>query len=313
MQTVEDLLSKIKELESHLDARTDALSFVMSPNPLPSLFQSLHTKLDISKISPACQLGSQQKIASSQSEVLQSSPQAVTDTVHTAFSMRVDNTSSEISDIKKMLMGQNTLIQQLVVRGEQAGASSLSGTNKSSSAFSTTYKTLRVDHDFDCVPFLTPDATILTLLERVKLGVKALVVKLLLLLYLVRRAFQMLSATPAAPTMLLDDNILFEDALGRTISLPYAHFRHYPVFIARLQCEFRDLPGERKILRNCYLLFNRRNRCEFVTQDTWDSRVQPGAVLGMSIEVDRVHYVGRSCPRCNILTATKRPKRLQSW
>lgn len=56
------------------------------------------------------------------------------------------------------------------------------------------------------------------------------------------------------PTLLLDDNIRLEDALGRIMSLPYQHFRYWPVVDARLRAAFAGLPGELKIKRGGLIL-----------------------------------------------------------
>ena len=41
-------------------------------------------------------------------------------------------------------------------------------------------------------------------------------------------------SAPPSPTMLLESNIIFEDALGRVTKLPYEYFRHWEVCIPQL-------------------------------------------------------------------------------
>ena len=59
---------------------------------------------------------------------------------------------------------------------------------------------------------------------------------------------QIQRSVAARPTTLLDSNIKFEDALGRTRELPYEYFRHWEVCIRKLslyiiQCTYCSSPS----------------------------------------------------------------------
>ena len=52
-----------------------------------------------------------------------------------------------------------------------------------------------------------------------------------------------------SPTSLLDSNTVLIDPLGRSVSLPYEHFRYWPVLIARPRYDFEGLPGQQLVAR----------------------------------------------------------------
>jgi len=109
-----------------------------------------------------------------------------------------------------------------------------------------------------------------------------------------------LSALKRSPTLLLEDNVRLEDALGRVLSLPYEHFRYWPVLQARIQCEFRDRLGESMVMQNRYSIVNLvggGNRV--LTRKTWDRSVFPGAQLAMSMLFSERDMAQYTCPRCS--------------
>ena len=99
--------------------------------------------------------------------------------------------------------------------------------------------------------------------------------------------------------MLLDGNITLVDALNRELSLPYEHFRHWPVVLARLQCEFIGLPGESYIAKRRFGLFRAAKKPEnevMIPFDQWERSVFPGNRVVMSIDVDQ--FDPNQCPSC---------------
>ncbi|KAK5715135.1 hypothetical protein LTR15_010552 [Elasticomyces elasticus] len=87
-----------------------------------------------------------------------------------------------------------------------------------------------------------------------------------------------MTSLPMKPTLLLDTNIRVKDALGRSLSLPYEHFRHWPVLMARLEIAFEDYPGRGKIQQSDFALFvasGRGMEASSVRLDetNWDGRV----------------------------------------
>jgi hypothetical protein len=102
-----------------------------------------------------------------------------------------------------------------------------------------------------------------------------------------------------SPSMLLDSNITLVDALNRELSLPYEHFRHWPVVLARLQCEFIGLPGESYIAKKRFGLFRAAKKPEnevMIPFDQWERSVFPGNRVVMSIDVDQ--FDANQCPSC---------------
>ena len=104
-----------------------------------------------------------------------------------------------------------------------------------------------------------------------------------------------------SPTWLLQDNIWFEDALGRVRELPYTWFRHWEVFEGMLQGEFKDMPGSLRVREKLYEInvndfWERR-----VEKDEWSKRVFPGSKLSMSMLAAVPFRIGNRCPRplCN--------------
>lgn len=62
----------------------------------------------------------------------------------------------------------------------------------------------------------------------------ALLLKLWIILPVAQHILRNLQAPRLIASLTMGENITFEDVLGRVVRLPYQHFRHYPVFIARL-------------------------------------------------------------------------------
>ncbi|OAL38172.1 hypothetical protein AYO20_02624 [Fonsecaea nubica] len=59
--------------------------------------------------------------------------------------------------------------------------------------------------------------------------------------------------SPGHSPSMLSDAILFEDALGRKVSLPYQWFRHWEAFEGLLRAEFKGIPGEAKVIFSDYV------------------------------------------------------------
>jgi hypothetical protein len=101
------------------------------------------------------------------------------------------------------------------------------------------------------------------------------------------------------PSMLLDSNIMVIDALNRPFSLPYEHFRRWPLMLAHLQCEFKGLPGESYVANLKFGLFraakNPRNQL-MIPFEQWERSVFPGDRFLMSIDLEQ--FDPNECPSC---------------
>lgn len=128
------------------------------------------------------------------------------------------------------------------------------------------------------------------------------------------RLFRFLTALPRGPTLLLQDNIRLEDALGRVLSLPYEHFRFWPMLQTRLECAFRDQPGEVKVAKNQFHIINLMGGGHRVfTKKTWERSVFPGAQLAMSMLFQNWSIPAHACPRCDALSADEKDSSWTQW
>ncbi|KAK5128545.1 hypothetical protein LTR85_003216 [Meristemomyces frigidus] len=126
-----------------------------------------------------------------------------------------------------------------------------------------------------------------------------------------------LMAMTRSVSLLLDNNIRVEDALGRTLSLPYEHFRYWPILEKRLEVSFRGLPGEAKVRRNEYQLmdFPVRGARTFrvLNAKSWESSVSAGSRVVMSILFDRPKHIQRVCPGCSTRVEKRNEQELVTW
>jgi hypothetical protein len=126
-------------------------------------------------------------------------------------------------------------------------------------------------------------------------------------------AYQIFARTLAtftrSPSMILDSNITFVDALNRDFTLPYQHFRYWPVVSAWLQCQFQNCPGAMLISQKKFAIFkdmSSSRRGIMIPFDQWERTVFPGHRVLMSI------YIGQQgstrsqsstrnfCPSCGL-------------
>jgi hypothetical protein len=136
---------------------------------------------------------------------------------------------------------------------------------------------------------------------------------LLVMLLLTIPAFQTFARTLAtfirSPSMLFDSNITFVDALNRDFTLPYQHFRYWPVVSAWLQCQFQNCPGAMFISRKRFAIFkdmSSSSRGIMIPFDQWERTVSPGNRVLMSIYIGqqgstRSQFSTRNiCPSCGL-------------
>ena len=121
------------------------------------------------------------------------------------------------------------------------------------------------------------------------------------------------SGSPALT--LLGDNIIFEDALGRSKRLPCDFFRSWGVFESFLTDRFQewDFPGGKHVNTGLYSLFDKESG-ELIQSDRWKSVVRPRKKIVMSMILRSVAIESGSCPRCgSIEPATVRPNAQICW
>jgi hypothetical protein len=109
-----------------------------------------------------------------------------------------------------------------------------------------------------------------------------------------------------SPTTLLESNILFEDAMGRVQSLPYEWFRHWETFEGLLKVDFKNIPGESKVLDGSYHLSDNSNRGQLICKENWAHTVIPGSTILMSMIMTELRWRRGLCPRpsCQKVTSS---------
>ncbi|KAK4893520.1 hypothetical protein LTR27_008203 [Elasticomyces elasticus] len=116
---------------------------------------------------------------------------------------------------------------------------------------------------------------------------------------------RVVTSIPMKPSFLLDTNIQVQDALGRSLSLPYEHFRYWPVLMARLEVAFEQCPGQIKIRRSRFAMFAISTGQGVQLQGqmvlnaaNWDQGVQCGHRFVMSMCIEGQGHQLDQCPRC---------------
>ena len=105
------------------------------------------------------------------------------------------------------------------------------------------------------------------------------------------------SSICANPTTRLSSNIKFIDALGRPKELPYEWFCHWEPFEGFIRAEFKNVPGERKVMENQYHLVDMQRQGALIKPEDWNRSVFPGSKIQMSIILSLLRRQGSRCPR----------------
>lgn len=116
-----------------------------------------------------------------------------------------------------------------------------------------------------------------------------------------------------SPTLLLSNNIQFEDVLGRHYSLEWEHFKHWKVssstfrseiksdviqiFRSFLEVQFEDCAGEDEVVKEQYRILDARSYGEVLDRRAWGNLV-PGMKLVMSIMLTNISHLETEMTRC---------------
>lgn len=157
-----------------------------------------------------------------------------------------------------------------------------------------------------CIATTFPLSAVLLALRK---EVTEVVIMFVCLFPTVRRLFHTRQAIPRSPSLLLPDNIELEDALGRTISLPYEHFRHWPLLQARLEVDFTGQPGEVEVKNRQFEIL--ANDDLVLAENNWTQMIFPGAKVVISIEDNDPIYL--SPYRCILCDTDDFRKRNMPW
>lgn len=110
---------------------------------------------------------------------------------------------------------------------------------------------------------------------------------------------RVLRSIPRSVSLYLQDNINFEDVLGRLHSLQFEQFRHWRVFESLLVCTFEDVPGRDKVLKGHYRLVNAKNQGRVLNASNWSQSVLPNTRIVMFVQVVAIDSELGRCPRCS--------------
>jgi hypothetical protein len=110
--------------------------------------------------------------------------------------------------------------------------------------------------------------------------------------------WRVMQRLPPTISLVLHDNITFEDVLGRIHSLQYQQFKHWRVFKESLAHSFKGLPGSRKVRTGQFRLTNAKVPDKVYDKSNWSRMLQPGSSLVMSIKVEGLSHDYHQCPRC---------------
>lgn len=117
--------------------------------------------------------------------------------------------------------------------------------------------------------------------------------------------FRLLRKIPRSVTLLLEDNISFEDALGGHCSLQFQYFKHWDVFEKMLHHQFQSKPGYSKVSEGEYRLYKFNERTCDLNSTNWYRLIRPGMKVLMSIKVPDLGKEPEICPLCNVATNDK--------
>jgi hypothetical protein len=110
--------------------------------------------------------------------------------------------------------------------------------------------------------------------------------------------WQIMRRLPPTISLILHDNITFEDVLGRIHSLQYQQFKHWRVFKHSLDVSFKGFPGSKRVHTGQFRLTNANMPDVVYDKSNWSQRIRPGSSLFMSVMIDGAPQGVQNCPRC---------------
>jgi hypothetical protein len=123
-------------------------------------------------------------------------------------------------------------------------------------------------------------------------------------------------ALPSMLSGIIQEDIYFEDVLGRTEKLQYSTFRYWSVFYSWLVESFSGKPGRRKVIENQYFIMHTDHSYGIIRgREQWNQKVLPGMRLCMSIVMHWLHHGSGEClkPECTGQIAPLRNESAHQW
>jgi hypothetical protein len=127
------------------------------------------------------------------------------------------------------------------------------------------------------------------------IALKELLIRLPQVLIIAR----MMQVLPRAISLMRQDCIRFEDALGRVQNLQYQQFQYWPIFEAMIKTQFEGVPGYGKILRRQYTLMCPGLHGQQLVAASWSQHVFPGITVFMAVDVKVPDFHDDRCPKCS--------------
>ncbi|KAL8837526.1 MAG: hypothetical protein Q9170_002485 [Blastenia crenularia] len=98
------------------------------------------------------------------------------------------------------------------------------------------------------------------------------------------------------PSSLHETNIQFTNVLGEHRSLPFEYFCHWETFEGFLRAQFKNKPGESKVLNGSFHIID-SNRRAIVNKNHWNKAVSSGTHLTMSMIMMHLRRNAEQCPQ----------------
>jgi Prion-inhibition and propagation/Ankyrin repeats (many copies) len=103
----------------------------------------------------------------------------------------------------------------------------------------------------------------------------------------------------APVSMILPDNIILYDALGRKLSLSVGVFGDWPVLISMLKSQFLDCPGYQKVLAGQFSITSVQDPEQIIGSRNWRNAISKRRKFKMSILMFQLKMKNGFCVKCN--------------
>ena len=222
-----------------------------------------------------------------------------------ALSTLAENSVKEMIELKKIAESSNLMLGTLMQRIPPH----LTGSIIRSSG--RVMNDANQSHGFPGTDLSQPMSSVFVwrgLLEALRRSVNAILLFFLWFGPAFQLCLRTVNTISRSPTMLLDSNIIFVDALDRTFSLQYQQFRYWPVVSAFLQCQFRDCPGALRITHEKFAVFKQMTvtgRGVVIPSDKWEQLIRPGQRVLMSMDIGHEGSVRRHTLTRNACTSCR--------
>ena len=102
---------------------------------------------------------------------------------------------------------------------------------------------------------------------------------------------------PQCLSLLGNDSIYFEDALGSARRVSFDTCQHFDIFQAFIRCHFQGKPGLRHVLHDQYHLLAGTSRGLVIDLEKWRQIVRPRSSVTMAIMMDSEDHECEKCKR----------------